>query len=91
MLETKNMEMMQNVVDFFDEFDHFFETAKRELKPVLDAIWEHYDNSEDRDDRAHGLMLGMAMKHDCGRHWTLSDVHNALQYAKLYMADSNNE
>jgi len=84
-LQEKDIAILQGVCDFFEEFDSFFETAKSELKPVLDAIWEHYDNTEPQDQVAHNLMLGMSMKHDHGHNWTLFDAANALQYAKLYM------
>ncbi len=84
-LQAKDLEAMQQVADFFDEIADFFEVAKKEVLPTLNAIWEHYKDNDNIDDRGHGLMLGMALKHDAGHCWSLSDVSHALKYAKCYM------
>jgi hypothetical protein len=84
-MDVKDIVTMQGIVDVFEEFDGFFEDAKMKMKPILDEIYEHYESSDDLPQGAHALMLGMSLKHDVGKPWSLFDVPKALQYAKNYI------
>lgn len=89
-LTAKDMGMMQLIIDGLEDVDEFIEQSKKGVSPILDIIWEHYHNNyHDMDKDGHAMMLGMALKHDAGRKWSLFDVVNALQYAKTYIVDKN--